>query len=221
VVLAVTSAMLTPGPGGTPVAVASGIATPTAFMCEGGAWEAYTVPGGCTQLYVQAGGAEGGTTGTPGGKGGSVQAVVPVRDGETVGVNVGCRGHDGNAQHAGGGGDGSGTGGPGGITATGSQSPITVTGLTNGTSYTFTVVATNALGTSPSSPPFSAITRDATLAPANDNFAQCTRDRGGVGHERERDHGVGRARPRWGVGMVRVDGSARWRVSDGYVRQQL
>src|SRR5664280_2356244 len=35
---------------------------------------------------------------------------------------------------------------PGGITATGSASPITVTGLTNGTAYTFTVVATNANG---------------------------------------------------------------------------
>ena len=36
----------------------------------------------------------------------------------------------------------------GGQTATGSSSPITVTGLTNGTSYTFTVRATNAAGSS-------------------------------------------------------------------------
>src|SRR6185369_16421750 len=36
------------------------------------------------------------------------------------------------------------TSSPGSITATGSSSPITVTGLTNGTSYTFTVKATNA-----------------------------------------------------------------------------
>lgn len=35
---------------------------------------------------------------------------------------------------------------PGNITATGSASPITVTGLTNGTSYTFTVKATNTAG---------------------------------------------------------------------------
>ena len=35
---------------------------------------------------------------------------------------------------------------PDGITATGTGSPITVTGLTNGTSYTFTVSATNSLG---------------------------------------------------------------------------
>lgn len=37
---------------------------------------------------------------------------------------------------------------PGGITGTGSSSPITVSGLTNGTAYTFTVVATNIYGTS-------------------------------------------------------------------------
>jgi hypothetical protein len=35
---------------------------------------------------------------------------------------------------------------PGSITATGASSPITVTGLTNGTSYTFTVAATNSVG---------------------------------------------------------------------------
>jgi len=40
------------------------------------------------------------------------------------------------------------TASPGGATATGSGSPITVTGLTNGTSYTFTVKATNSAGNS-------------------------------------------------------------------------
>src|ERR1035437_1495692 len=40
------------------------------------------------------------------------------------------------------------TSNPGTITRTGSSSPITVTGLTNGTAYTFTVVATNASGKS-------------------------------------------------------------------------
>jgi hypothetical protein len=40
------------------------------------------------------------------------------------------------------------TSSPGGLTATGSSSPITVTGLTNGTPYTFTVVATNSVGNS-------------------------------------------------------------------------
>ena len=45
------------------------------------------------------------------------------------------------------------TSSPGGFTATGASSPLVVTGLANGTSYTFTVVATNAVGNSSVSSP--------------------------------------------------------------------
>ena len=53
------------------------------------------------------------------------------------------------------------TSSPGGITATGATSPINVTGLTNGTSYTFSVVATNAIGNSSPSTASSAVTPSA------------------------------------------------------------
>ena len=49
------------------------------------------------------------------------------------------------------------TSNPGGVTASGGSSPITVTGLTASTSYTFTVTATNAIGTGPASSASSAV----------------------------------------------------------------
>jgi len=59
---------------------------------------------------------------------------------------------------------------PSGITATGSASPITITGLTNGTSYTFTVAAQNAVGYGAESAASNSVTpaagRVLTLSPA-------------------------------------------------------
>jgi len=60
------------------------------------------------------------------------------------------------------------TSNPGGIIVTGSSSPMMVTGLTNGTSYTFTMTATNASGTSPiSNPSPSVLVNPVPLAPTN------------------------------------------------------
>jgi hypothetical protein len=53
------------------------------------------------------------------------------------------------------------TSNPGGITATGAGSPITVNGLTNGTAYTFTVTATNGVGTSADSAASNSVTPQA------------------------------------------------------------
>ncbi|NID16463.1 putative Ig domain-containing protein [Luteibacter yeojuensis] len=54
------------------------------------------------------------------------------------------------------------TSSPGLKTATGNGSPIVVTGLTNGTAYTFTVVARNVAGPGPASDPSNAITPQGT-----------------------------------------------------------
>ena len=59
------------------------------------------------------------------------------------------------------------TSSPGGITASGTSSPIVVTGLTNGTSYTFTTIATNASGISPVSNSLSVLVNPVPLPPTS------------------------------------------------------
>jgi hypothetical protein len=54
---------------------------------------------------------------------------------------------------------------PGGLTGTGPSSPVTVEGLTNGTPYTFTVVATNSVGDSAPSDPSNEVTPEAASNP--------------------------------------------------------
>ena len=55
------------------------------------------------------------------------------------------------------------TSSPGGNSSIGTTRPITVSGLTNGTAYTFTAVATNAIGNSVSSSPSEAVTPNVQL----------------------------------------------------------
>jgi hypothetical protein len=65
------------------------------------------------------------------------------------------------------------TSSPGGFTGTGASSPITVTGLQSATAYTFTVTATNAIGTSAASSASNSIT--ATTIPQTPTITSATR----------------------------------------------
>ena len=60
---------------------------------------------------------------------------------------------------------------PGGVTGTGTASPLTVSGLTNGTAYTFTVRASNALGTGPESTISNSVTPFVPIKIMNSGYA--------------------------------------------------
>ena len=72
------------------------------------------------------------------------------------------------------------TSSPGGFTGTGASAPITVSGLSDGTSYTFTVTATNAAGTSPASSASNSITAAVPMEGAYDSLATVTVPSGGL-----------------------------------------
>ncbi|TXK70082.1 S-layer homology domain-containing protein [Paenibacillus sp. N3.4] len=66
------------------------------------------------------------------------------------------------------------TSSPGGLEASGTGSPITVTGLTYGTTYTFTVVAINGVGSSVASAASNAVKPEAILPPQPSSSSQAT-----------------------------------------------
>ena len=70
------------------------------------------------------------------------------------------------------------TSNPDGFTATYTSSPITVTGLTNGTAYTFSVVARNSVGNSVASSPSNSITPVVTTIPDAPTNVEATRGYG-------------------------------------------
>ena len=70
---------------------------------------------------------------------------------------------------------------PSGFTGTGASSPITVSGLSNGTAYTFTVVATNAYGTGPASAASNSVTPVAPVITSSVDYLVVAGGGGGGG----------------------------------------
>ena len=112
------------------------------------------------------------------------------------------------------------TASPGGATASGTTAPIVVTGLTNGTSYTFTVSASNCVGTGATSAPSNAVT-PATV-PGTPTAVTATGQHVGLGHLdrtgqqwRQRRGGLPRHRFTWWAATT-VSGAPPATTADGH-----
>lgn len=109
------------------------------------------------------------------------------------------------------------TSSPAGGTATGASSPLTVTGLTASTSYTFTVTATNAVGTSPASAASSAVSTSAPATRLPANIAQSNQLSGWLQSPTGTMNGVAYRNlnaNNWGLGSSTATDSHNYYVTD-------
>ena len=144
-----TSLIVTPSPatspttftGSTSPIIATGLASSTSYT--------YTVSATSPYGTTAASAASAGVTATSVPQAPTIGAVTAENAVATVAYTAGATGGSAITTFTA-------TSSPDGLTGTGS-SPITVSGLTNGTSYTFTVTATNANGTSAASAASSAV----------------------------------------------------------------
>ncbi len=108
------------------------------------------------------------------------------------------------------------TSSPGGLTATGTAGPLTVAGLTDGTSYTFTVRATNSAGPGPASAPSNSVTPTAaTTVPGAPSAPVATAGDGQIALSWTAPAGTGGSAITDYVVAYSVAGQNNWSTVDG------